>query len=55
MAGAIMGIALAEILQETDEVLVVDTIFTTDDQRAGGRFMIMPNASFVNLTLHQSS
>jgi chemotaxis protein CheC len=55
MAGAIMGIALAEILQETDEVLVVDTIFTTDDRRAGGRFMIMPNESFVNLTLHQSS
>ena len=50
MAGAIMGIALAEILQESDEVMVVDTAFTTDDQRAGGRFMIMPNESFVRLS-----
>jgi len=52
MAGAIMGIALAEILQESDEVLVVDTAFTTDDQQAGGRFMIMPNESFVQLSQH---
>jgi len=50
MAGAIMGIALAEILQESDEVMVVDTVFTTDDQSAGGRFMIMPNESFVKLS-----
>jgi chemotaxis protein CheC len=50
MAGAIMGIALAEILQESDEVMVVDTVFTTDDQCAGGRFMIMPNESFVQLS-----
>lgn len=50
MAGAIMGIALAEILQESDEVMVVDTAFTTDDQKAGGRFMIMPNESFVKLS-----
>jgi chemotaxis protein CheC len=52
MAGAIMGIALAEILQESDEVMVVDTAFTTDDQSAGGRFMIMPNESFVKLSQH---
>lgn len=50
MAGAIMGIALAEILQESDDVMVVDTVFTTDDQRGGGRFMIMPNESFVRLS-----
>lgn len=50
MAGAIMGIALAEILQESDEVMVVDTVFTTDDKAGGGRFMIMPNESFVKLS-----
>jgi len=54
MAGAIMGIALAEILQESDEVMVVDTAFTTDDQSAGGRFMIMPNESFVQLSRQQA-
>lgn len=52
MAGAIMGIALAEILQESDDVLIVDTVFSTDDQQGGGRFIIMPNQSFVQLSMH---
>jgi chemotaxis protein CheC len=55
MAGAIMDIALAEILQESGEVLVVDTAFTTDDQQAGGRFMIMPDESFMLLSQHYAS
>ncbi len=49
MPGAILDIALAEILQESDDVLIVDTIFTTDDGITKGRFLIMPNKSLLEL------
>ncbi|MGA2368458.1 MAG: chemotaxis protein CheX [Dehalococcoidia bacterium] len=51
MAGAIMDIALASILQERDDVFMARTSFGLSDRTIEGNFLIMPNASFLNLPL----
>ncbi len=49
MAGAILDLALAEILQESDEVFIVESKFKTSNSLSPGRFIIMPNKSFLEL------
>ena len=51
MAGAIMDMALASILQERDDVFMARTSFGLSDRTIEGNFLIMPNASFLNLPL----
>ncbi len=51
MAGAILDIALAEILAECDDVFIAETSFGVSDQTIQGTFLIMPNASFMKLPL----
>jgi chemotaxis protein CheC len=51
MAGAILDIALAEILAERDDVFIVETSFGVTDRTVEGTFLIMPNASFLELPL----
>jgi chemotaxis protein CheC len=51
MAGAILDIALAEILTERDDVFIAETSFGVSDQTIQGTFLIMPNASFMKLPL----
>ena len=51
MAGAILDIALAEILAERDDVFIAETSFGVSDQTIQGTFLIMPNASFMELPL----
>ncbi len=51
MAGAIMDIALASVLQERDDVFIAHTSFGLSDRTIEGNFLIMPNASFLNLPL----
>lgn len=51
MAGAILDIALAEILAERDEVFIAETSFGVTDRTVEGTFLIMPNASFRELSL----
>jgi chemotaxis protein CheC len=54
MAGAILDIALAEILAERDDVFIAETTFHISDRTIEGKFMIMPNASFMQLPLAPS-
>jgi chemotaxis protein CheC len=54
MAGAILDIALAEILAERDEVFIAETSFGVADRTVEGTFLIMPNASFMQLPLVNS-
>lgn len=54
MAGAILDIALSEILAERDDVFVVETSFHISDRTIAGKFLIMPNASFMQLPLAPS-
>ena len=51
MAGAILDIALSEILAERDDVFIVETSFGVTDHTVEGTFLIMPNASFMELPL----
>ena len=51
MAGAILDIALAEILAERDDVFICETSFGVSDRTIEGTFLIMPNASFMELPL----
>lgn len=51
MAGAILDLALVEILQESDEVFIVESKFRTSNNINPGRFIIMPNKSFLDLPL----
>lgn len=54
MAGAILDIALSEILAERDDVFIAETSFHISDRTVEGKFLIMPNASFMQLPLAQS-
>lgn len=54
MAGAILDIALSEILAERDDVFIVETSFHVSDRTIEGKFLIMPNASFMQLPLTPS-
>ena len=54
MAGAILDIALSEILAERDDVFIVETSFHISDRTIEGKFLIMPNASFMQLPLAPS-
>jgi chemotaxis protein CheC len=51
MAGAIMEIALAEIMQEQDFVLAIRASFGTSSQLIDGTFLILPTMSFLHVIL----
>ncbi|MEE8413128.1 MAG: chemotaxis protein CheC [Dehalococcoidales bacterium] len=54
MAGAILGIALAEIMQEQDNVLAVKATFGTSSQQIDGTFMILPTMGFLKVILRHA-
>jgi chemotaxis protein CheC len=54
MAGAILDVALTEILAERDDVYIAETSFGVSDRTVEGTFLIMPNASFMQLPLINS-
>lgn len=54
MAGAILGIALTEIMQEQDDIIVVKTAFGTTDREVNGTFLVMPTMSFLKTILEHS-
>jgi chemotaxis protein CheC len=51
MAGAVLDIALAEILAERDDIFIAETSFSASNRTVEGTFLIMPNASFLQLPL----
>jgi chemotaxis protein CheC len=54
MAGAILGIALTEILQEQDDILVIRTTFGTENRQVNGTFLVMPTMNFLRSILEHS-
>ena len=54
MAGAILGIALTEIMQEQDDILVVKAVFGTDNRQIDGTFLVMPTMDFLRVILKHS-
>jgi len=51
MAGAILDAALAEILQQSDDVILAETTFSTGDRQASGTFLVLPSLSFLKVVL----
>lgn len=55
MAGAVLDIALAEVLQQSDEVFVAEAEFFTSDRQISGTFLVMPNPNFIRMALDCSN
>ena len=51
MAGAILDVAFAEILQHSDDVIVAETSFGTSDRQARGTFLVIPSLNFLKVIL----
>ena len=51
MAGAILDVALADIIQESDHALVVETSFCTEDRQIEGTLLIMPSPDLLRVLL----
>jgi chemotaxis protein CheC len=47
MAGAVLSVALSDILQDQDEICVMEAIFDTNDQQVSGTLLVMPSSAFV--------
>jgi chemotaxis protein CheC len=47
MAGAVLSIALSDILQEHDEIYAMEAVFDTSDKQVAGVLLIMPSAGFL--------
>lgn len=45
MVGAVLDVALGDIMQETDEALIVEATFGTRDRQITGSFLVMPSVS----------
>ena len=48
MAGAILNVALAEIMMETDDACIVEATFGTIDQQVNGVFLVMPSLELLD-------
>lgn len=51
MAGAIMGIALSEIMQEQDNVLAIRATFNSCGRQIEGNFIVLPTLGFLKVVL----
>ena len=47
MAGSILDVALADILEESEDALVVEAVFSTPDQTVSGNFIVLPSPDFL--------
>jgi chemotaxis protein CheC len=48
MAGAVLGIALTDILQHHDEIYAMEAVFDTNDKQVSGVLLIMPSEGFLD-------
>jgi len=51
MAGAILDLAIASIMQEEDDIIAVKTTFGTVNQQINGTFLVMPTMDFMRTIL----
>ena len=52
MAGAILDVALSNILQAQDEIIIARANFGANNRQIDGTFMILPSTEFVTAVLH---
>jgi len=51
MAGAILDGVLADLCMESEEVLVVETVFTQEQNRVDALFLVLPRGSYLDVLL----
>ena len=51
MAGAIANTVLAQIMVDTDEVVITEANFGTLERHVGGTFMVMPHPELLRTLL----
>ncbi len=49
MAGAILDVALSDIMQDSDDALVVETSFSTEDRQIEGTLLVMPSPELLRV------
>ena len=49
MAGAILDVALSDIIQESDDALIVETGFSTEDRQIEGTLLVMPSPDLLRV------
>lgn len=54
MAGAILDLALGEIMVDRDEIFAMETIFSTDDRDINGTLLVLPTAEFMDVMIKQN-
>ncbi len=54
MAGAILDVALAEILQQTDDIIVAEASFGSADRQVRGTFLVIPSFNFLRAILSRA-
>ena len=54
MAGAVLGVALTDIMQEQDNVLAVKASFGTIDRQIDGTFLVLPTLNFLRVILRNA-
>lgn len=54
MAGAILDVALADIMKDRDDLFAMEAAFNTDDRQIRGTLLILPTAEFLDVMLEQS-
>lgn len=54
MAGAILNVALADIMEDRDELFAMQTVFATDDREITGVLLVLPTAEFMDVMMEQN-
>ena len=53
MAGAVIDAAVADIMADSDDILVVETRFGTTNQQIHGIFLVLPNPKLKEVLLER--
>lgn len=53
MAGSLLDVALAEVLMETDELILADTVFGTADRQINGTFLVLPSLDLIRVLVKE--
>lgn len=53
MSGAVLDAVLADLAKESEEVLVIDTVFTQSEMQVKAVFLVLPRPSYFDLILER--
>ncbi|MBM3133396.1 MAG: hypothetical protein FJZ95_10265 [Chloroflexi bacterium] len=54
MAGAVLDMALADIMEDRDELFAMETVFSSDDRDITGTLLVLPTNEFMDVMIEQN-